>query len=457
MITENLSTLKIHKLTQEQYDREKAAGNIDPNALYLTPDEEVDLSNFVTLDKFNNSKLLKFQGNTTWEEMSNLKGEDGDVRFNTTNGRFYLWVLNGWKPILSSVAHTVEDDGTEPVTGNAVYSFVMDAVGANSLHYCGTVTTGSVLAAQPCTLGDVWFVENENGFYMWDGENWKPLGTGSSTGAGADGITPHIGANGNWFIGETDTGVKAAGEKGENGYTPVKGVDYYTETERAELIAYIVDVVNGASIFGYVDENNNIIISGVLDDEDTYTVKYEMEDGSTITIGNLTFGEVEEPDDPEPDTPDEPVASFTNQIPISTDASGNLFVGENGEAGYKSGYRLSMSAGTEKALEGYSVTGFIPAKNGDVIRIKNITVADENNINIAGYDANKQPLNGGTATYGTTLYNVFVTRGTEENGVYTATITQDMHLGFGADLAYIRIGSTSITDESILTVNQPIV
>lgn len=38
MITENLSTLKIHKLTQEQYDRELEAGNIDGSALYLTPD-----------------------------------------------------------------------------------------------------------------------------------------------------------------------------------------------------------------------------------------------------------------------------------------------------------------------------------------------------------------------------------------------------------------------------------
>ena len=41
MITENLSTLKIHKLTQEQYNRELDDGNIDPNALYLTPDEEI--------------------------------------------------------------------------------------------------------------------------------------------------------------------------------------------------------------------------------------------------------------------------------------------------------------------------------------------------------------------------------------------------------------------------------
>ena len=40
MITENVSTLKIHKLTQEQYDRELAAGNLDESALYLTPSEE---------------------------------------------------------------------------------------------------------------------------------------------------------------------------------------------------------------------------------------------------------------------------------------------------------------------------------------------------------------------------------------------------------------------------------
>lgn len=39
MNTENLLTLKIHKLTQAQYDRELANGSIDENALYLTPEE----------------------------------------------------------------------------------------------------------------------------------------------------------------------------------------------------------------------------------------------------------------------------------------------------------------------------------------------------------------------------------------------------------------------------------
>ena len=34
---------------------------------------------------------------------------------------------------------------------------------------------------------------------------------------GANGLTPHIGANGNWFIGLNDTGVHAQGEQGEQG------------------------------------------------------------------------------------------------------------------------------------------------------------------------------------------------------------------------------------------------
>lgn len=41
MNTENVPTLKIHKLTREQYERELGAGRIDPMAIYLTPNEAV--------------------------------------------------------------------------------------------------------------------------------------------------------------------------------------------------------------------------------------------------------------------------------------------------------------------------------------------------------------------------------------------------------------------------------
>lgn len=38
-----------------------------------------------------------------------------------------------------------------------------------------------------------------------------------STVQGGGGITPHIGDNGNWYLGDTDTGVAAAGAKGDKG------------------------------------------------------------------------------------------------------------------------------------------------------------------------------------------------------------------------------------------------
>ena len=40
---------------------------------------------------------------------------------------------------------------------------------------------------------------------------------------GADGLVPTVGENGNWFIGETDTGVPATGPKGDTGATGAEG------------------------------------------------------------------------------------------------------------------------------------------------------------------------------------------------------------------------------------------
>ena len=52
MKTENLQTLKIHKLSKEQYNRELEAGRIVPNEFYLVEDEEIDFAslNLITVD-----------------------------------------------------------------------------------------------------------------------------------------------------------------------------------------------------------------------------------------------------------------------------------------------------------------------------------------------------------------------------------------------------------------------
>ena len=57
---------------------------------------------------------------------------------------------------------------------------------------------------------------------------------------GADGLTPYINNAGNWQIGEKDTGVKA---EGEDGYTPVKGLDYFTEAEIQDVVDRVLSEI----------------------------------------------------------------------------------------------------------------------------------------------------------------------------------------------------------------------
>ena len=56
-----------------------------------------------------------------------------------------------------------------------------------------------------------------------DGIDGKDGTNGQNGSDGEDGKTPFIGENGNWWIGETDTGVKAAGIDGEKGDKGDKG------------------------------------------------------------------------------------------------------------------------------------------------------------------------------------------------------------------------------------------
>ena len=79
-----------------------------------------------------------------------------------------------------------------------------------------------------------------------DGADGKPGTTG------ADGVTPHIGDNGHWYIGSTDTGKPsrgvagakgkdgAQGEKGADGKTPVRGTDYWTAADKQEIVSSVI-------------------------------------------------------------------------------------------------------------------------------------------------------------------------------------------------------------------------
>lgn len=58
-----------------------------------------------------------------------------------------------------------------------------------------------------------------------DGTNGKDGADGKPGAPGADGVTPHIGDNGNWYLGGTDTGKPSRGATGAKGDAGVPGKD----------------------------------------------------------------------------------------------------------------------------------------------------------------------------------------------------------------------------------------
>ena len=66
-------------------------------------------------------------------------------------------------------------------------------------------------------------INGKDGVDGKDGADGKDGTNGQNGADGKDGNTPFIGENGNWWIGETDTGVKAAGTVGEKGDKGDKG------------------------------------------------------------------------------------------------------------------------------------------------------------------------------------------------------------------------------------------
>lgn len=71
---------------------------------------------------------------------------------------------------------------------------------------------------------NLWHVSYDNG------ATWVSLGIKATGAAGKDGedgkngLTPYIGENGNWWVGDTDTGVSAKGDKGDTGAKGADGV-----------------------------------------------------------------------------------------------------------------------------------------------------------------------------------------------------------------------------------------
>lgn len=112
---------------------------------------------------------------------------------------------------------------------------------------------------------------------------------------GDDGVSPAVSVSRSGkvtTVAITDkSGTKTSNiNDGADGKTPVKGTDYWTEDDKAEIVRQVLASL-ATPVAGIVDENNNIIVTANLPDG-TYKMRYEYPDGtkSDIVTINISSG-----------------------------------------------------------------------------------------------------------------------------------------------------------------------
>ena len=193
------------------------ADEIDNNELILVGKDEND----------NNCTLFNTKGTYAFE--ITLYGNDS--KLTSVHGAFSVQqeevvisddVAESHLPIFDEMINSLEDALSE------VETIDIDVEKVDS-------STTVTLTKKDGTTKEVEILDGVDGIDGQDGRN----GTD-----GQDGITPTIGNNGNWYLGETDTGkpsrgiqgeTGAPGQNGQDGYTPQKGVDYFTPEDIESL------------------------------------------------------------------------------------------------------------------------------------------------------------------------------------------------------------------------------
>lgn len=198
---------------------------------------------------------------TAWKNLmplSDLKGEDGEDGREVelkNDGSSILWRYEGegedaWRPLvdLSDITGSDGADGKQVelrVEGGYIqwkYDADSDWQNLIALSALQGIKGDKGDKGDPGEDGDTpyigdngnWWIggvdtgikaEGSDGADGSDGSDGKDGQDGEDGEDGKDGLTPYIGSNGNWWIGTTDTGIKAAGANGADGKDGKDGIN----------------------------------------------------------------------------------------------------------------------------------------------------------------------------------------------------------------------------------------
>lgn len=364
--------------------------------------------------------------------------------------------------------HTYQyDKYNEPTAANAMHStveFIRTAVDEN-----GIVTTDYIIIHDDKSA--------DAGYYE---------GTG-----GADGITPHIGENGNWYIGTEDTGVKAQGEDGV-GITSVDemGGDATRTTHRMNFSDgsyYEFDVYHGTNGTNGTNGKSAYelwLAEGNTGSVDDFLASLKGADGTT-QVTPLFANSIEECTDTTkvyvlPDGyiyaymyTEVEVGGYTNVVGTSKD-------------GFLTGYRMKaasaepVTAGTADASTAF-VSNAFSCKEGDILRIRGVGKSNTNSavapvFMVVPVDSSgavvinhgfclEEPLYNSTQTLFTTWKQAWNATEVAEDGTITWTYAmnnageQQAGMSLSEATTAVRLAGTALNgyENIIVTVNEEIV
>ena len=146
--------------------------------------------------------------------------------------------------------------------------------------------------------------------------------------------------------------------------------------------------------------------------------------------------------------------SYTNLLPSAIDTDGSIYNG----VGWQKGYRLGSDGAPVGQNDSY-LTGFIPVKFGDVVRLKNVkwqygvtTGLNSGNQRVSFYDASKVHLGQAAAIgVGGMLAGV-----KDDNNIWTQFTVKNWTGVDVGSAAYFRLNCAEISGDSIITVNEEI-